>query len=434
MNDFDNGHEKTIRSTYEQIARRYAPGATAPCCCGSGSTGPDRALSHEAPSPAQRTGAAGCCGAAPAESGLGCACLTELVSAFPGESLLDVGSGPGLETIAFARRVDPGPAIGLDLTPAMVDVAMQNAREAGVSNVRFLAGRMEDIPLEDGRIDIVVSNCVVNLSSDKPRTLAEMLRVLRPGGRLAIADIVWLGAPPEWIRRDASLWASCVGGALEARDYPTLLEQAGFTRVNIEILGSLELSDMSCCAPEATTAPAPGADGSREHADARGGGAIALASALVTARKPGTPDGPVETRPARREDLDLILRILQAAGLPGAGVEEHLEDFIVAQSADDRIAGVAGLEVYPSAALLRSVVVLPSWRGRGLGRRLVEQQLSRLSDRTPVYLLTTTAEAYFRAMGFEAVGTEDVHPEVRASEEFRGACPVSAVIMRRALG
>jgi len=467
--------ERVVLARYDAVAKRFADGAR-PCCgCGSSAEGPgDRG-------PTGSCVQTVCCGPAQrerptheqeeeeedkaqqdtGESGLGCARLETLVPLFPGEALLDIGSGPGLETISLARRVEPARAFGLDPVPRMVQVASENARRSGVANVTFLNGSMEDIPLEDESVDVIVSNCVINLSVDKKRAMSEMMRVLRPGGRVAVADIVWLGTPPVWARASAQAWASCIGGALEADEYPELLAEAGFADARVDILHTLDLASLSPCAGPGRArredekhrgeaggkAEAEGDDaGKGESQDGSRDGTsgpplccaalpegLALASALGTARKPGFPDGAVELRRAERADLDLVLRILQAAGLPVAGVEEHFDEFIVACASDGTIVGVAGAERYPSSALLRSVAVLPRWRGLGVGRRLVSSQLARLGRGIPVYLLTTTAEAYFRSLGFQTISRDDVLPEIKRSSEFQGACPQSAVVMRLVL-
>lgn len=392
--------QRAILARYDEIARGFARAT---------SRGGDAAGSGQA-------------GSLPEASGLGCARLPGLVDLFPGEALLDLGSGPGLETIALARLVEPAPAYGLDALPSMVEVATQNARRAGVSNVTFLTGPMEAIPLPDQSVDVVVSNCVVNLSPDKARVMAEVRRVLRPGGRIAIADMVWLSTPPPWVRNAADVWACCVGGALEAAEYPALLEAAGFTDVSLRLLSTTHpTTAASCCSP------APGAH--------RSTGATAestlpgLGSALVTARKPGTTHTAVSIRKANPADLPLVERILQAARLPTAGVAEHLDSFLLACAPDGTVVGMVGLERYPSCALLRSLVVLPSRRGQGLGRHLVKSQIARLAPGTPVYLLTTDAREYFRSFGFRPVPRHQACGELAASAEFRGACPDSATLM-----
>ena len=166
---------------------------------------------------------------------LGCGNPTALAELRAGETVLDLGSGGGIDVLLSARRVGPGgTAYGLDMTDEMLELARQNQRQAGVENVEFLKGEIEAIPLPAESVDVVISNCVINLSADKPRVLAEAFRVLRPGGRLAISDIVVRGMVPEAIRRSVELWVGCLAGALDEQEYVRLLAEAGFTAIEIE--------------------------------------------------------------------------------------------------------------------------------------------------------------------------------------------------------
>jgi SAM-dependent methyltransferase len=166
---------------------------------------------------------------------LGCGNPTALASISPGETVLDLGSGGGIDVLLSARRVGPtGKVYGLDMTDEMLALARANQAKAGVTNVEFLKGDIEHIPLPDNSVDLVISNCVINLSPDKDRVLAEAFRVLKPGGRFAVSDIVIRGEMPAEIRRSIELWAGCVAGALEESDYKAKLEQAGFEQVSIE--------------------------------------------------------------------------------------------------------------------------------------------------------------------------------------------------------
>jgi SAM-dependent methyltransferase len=166
---------------------------------------------------------------------LGCGNPTALAELRAGETVLDLGSGGGIDVFLSAKRVGPGgKAYGLDMTDEMLDLARENQKKAGVPNVEFLKGEMEDIPLPDHSVDVVISNCVINLSADKSRVLAEAFRVLRPGGRLAVSDIVVRGEVPSEIRRNVELWMGCVAGALEESDYRAKLAAAGFTGIEIE--------------------------------------------------------------------------------------------------------------------------------------------------------------------------------------------------------
>lgn len=166
---------------------------------------------------------------------LGCGNPTALAELNEGESVLDLGSGGGIDVLLSARRVGAtGKAYGLDMTDEMLELARKNQREAGVENVEFLKGDIESIPLPDESVDVIISNCVINLSVDKARVIAESFRVLRPGGRFAVSDIVTRGAMPDDVRRSAELWAGCVAGALEEIEFARLLRDSGFEEVEIE--------------------------------------------------------------------------------------------------------------------------------------------------------------------------------------------------------
>ena len=166
---------------------------------------------------------------------LGCGNPTALAELHAGETVLDLGSGGGIDVLLSAQRVGAtGKAYGLDMTDEMLQLARDNQRKAGVQNVEFLKGEIEQIPLPDQSVDVIISNCVVNLSGEKERVLAEAFRVLRPGGRLALSDIVVRGAVPAEIRRNLELWAGCVAGALEEAEYRELLSRAGFVEIGIE--------------------------------------------------------------------------------------------------------------------------------------------------------------------------------------------------------
>jgi SAM-dependent methyltransferase len=166
---------------------------------------------------------------------LGCGNPTALAQLRAGDTVLDLGSGGGSDVLLSARRVGPaGKAYGLDMTDEMLALARENQRKAGVENVEFLKGEMENIPLPDGCVDVVISNCVINLSADKDRVLHEAFRVLKPGGRLAISDVVVRGPVRPEIRRNVELWAGCIAGALEEQEYLEKLRAAGFDDVAIE--------------------------------------------------------------------------------------------------------------------------------------------------------------------------------------------------------
>src|SRR5216683_2953418 len=166
---------------------------------------------------------------------LGCGNPTALAQLQPGETVLDLGSGGGIDVLLSAKRVGPtGKAYGLDMTDEMLALARENQKKAGVRNVEFLKGEIENIPLPDNSVDVIISNCVINLSGDKDRVLAEAFRVLRPGGRLAVSDVVVRGEVPPAIRRSVELWIGCVAGALEEQEYRDKLAKVGFAGIDVE--------------------------------------------------------------------------------------------------------------------------------------------------------------------------------------------------------
>ena len=169
------------------------------------------------------------------KASLGCGNPTALATLTPGETVLDLGSGGGIDVLLSAKRVGPtGFVYGLDMTDEMLELAEKNRREAGVQNVKFLKGNIEEIPLPDSSVDVVISNCVINLASDKGAVLREAFRVLRPGGRFAVSDVVVEGELPLAVQRDMEAYVGCISGALEINDYIRLLNEAGFTNASIE--------------------------------------------------------------------------------------------------------------------------------------------------------------------------------------------------------
>src|SRR3989440_4125047 len=169
------------------------------------------------------------------EASLGCGNPTALAKLNPGEVVLDLGSGGGIDVLLSAKRVGPaGKAYGLDMTDEMLALANENKRKAGADNVEFLKGEIEHIPLPDNSVDVIISNCVINLSADKDRVLREAFRVLRPGGRFAVSDVVVRGHVPDDVRKSMLLWVGCIAGALEETDYRAKLAGAGFSAIEIE--------------------------------------------------------------------------------------------------------------------------------------------------------------------------------------------------------
>ena len=264
----------TVKEKYGAAATRAASGAQAIGCCGSPSgCGPDPItsnlyeLSEQAGLPPEAIAAS-----------LGCGNPTALADLKPGETVLDLGSGGGIDVLLSARRVGPtGKAYGLDMTDEMLALANENKQKAGADNVEFLKGEIEHIPLPDNSVDVIISNCVVNLSGDKPRVIREAFRVLKPGGRFAVSDVVVKGDVPADIRKNMELWIGCVAGALEEAEFRQLLSGAGFSNVDIEPTRVYKAADAKQFLAEA------GLDrpGLAESIDGR------FMSAFVRATKPG---------------------------------------------------------------------------------------------------------------------------------------------------
>jgi arsenite methyltransferase len=229
--------QAVVREKYGQAALRVRDGESSASCCGS----------------------SGCCGSTTEAwdpitanlydegqtagipekallASLGCGNPTALAELNEGESVLDLGSGGGIDVLLSARRVGPtGHAYGLDMTDEMLALADENRKKAGATNVTFLKGQIENIPLPDASVDVIISNCVINLSADKARVLREAFRVLKPGGRFAVSDVVVRGDVPSAVRKNMELWIGCVAGALEEQEYRSLLADAGFEQVDLEV-------------------------------------------------------------------------------------------------------------------------------------------------------------------------------------------------------
>jgi arsenite methyltransferase len=280
---------QTIR---EAVRTRYAAAATAVSsksaeagCCGSTSSRCGCSADSSAISSDLYTmDEVGELPTAAVLASLGCGNPTALAELKPGEIVLDLGSGGGIDVLLSARRVGPtGFAYGLDMTDEMLELARHNAEEGNIGNVSFLRGEIEHIPLPDASVDVVISNCVINLSADKPRVLREAFRVLKPGGRIAVSDVVVQGTVPESIRGSMEAWAGCLAGALEEREYRALLAAAGFINIDLEVT-RVHGTEQGCC-EDSGTRQARGF----EALDATGGRFV---SAFVRATKPLLPEFP----------------------------------------------------------------------------------------------------------------------------------------------
>jgi L-amino acid N-acyltransferase YncA/2-polyprenyl-3-methyl-5-hydroxy-6-metoxy-1,4-benzoquinol methylase len=330
---------------------------------------------------------------------LGCGNPVAVAALEPGERVLDLGSGGGIDVLLSARQVGPaGRVYGLDASPEMIALARANAAAAGAGNTEFLLGSIEEIPLPDGHVDAVISNCVINLSADKPRVLAEAFRVLRPGGRLGISDVIAdEGADPA-ARAEAERRVGCASGTVTAAQYRDQLLAAGFTQVSIT--------------------PA---------ADAGGG----LSSAVVRAVRPAAPGG-VLIRPMRAADAGQVLAVYQAGLDTGQASFETaapswetfdaaklpLHRHVAADAATGRVLGwaaaspVSGRRVY-AGVIEHSVYVDPGCHGRGIGRALLEALVASSEDagvwtvQSGVFPENTASLRLHERAGFRVVGVRE---------------------------
>lgn len=236
--------KESIKETYGRIAESAKAGQELNCCCGD--TSKD-AITRDLYTDAEKAGI-------PVEAllaSMGCANPIALAALNPGEVVLDLGSGGGIDVLLSAKRVGPtGKAYGLDMTDQMLNLARQNQREAGLENVEFIKGEIENIPLPDNSVDVIISNCVINLSTDKDRVLQEAFRVLKPGGRFAVADIVLTKPIPEPMQTHIALWTGCIAGALQMDEYKAKLTAAGFARAEVEVVRAYTEEDAYGLVPE----------------------------------------------------------------------------------------------------------------------------------------------------------------------------------------
>jgi SAM-dependent methyltransferase len=263
-----------VKEKYGQAALRVTAGAGNSCCGATASSGCADPITGNLYDAAQT-------GELPAEAvlaSLGCGNPTALAQLHEGEVVLDLGSGGGIDVLLSAKRVGPaGKAYGLDMTDQMLALANENKRRAGAENVEFLKGTIENIPLPDRSVDVIISNCVINLSTDKDRVFREAFRVLKPGGRFAVSDVVTRGAIPPEVRESILLWVGCIAGALEQDDYASKLATAGFTKIEIEPTRIYRVAD----AREFLTGKGIDVDAIAPQVDGK------LLSAFVRAAKPG---------------------------------------------------------------------------------------------------------------------------------------------------
>jgi len=267
--------QQAVREKYGAIAASVTEASTNTGCCAPTHCGCGDSMTSNLYSDAETSGL-------PADAvtaSLGCGNPTALLALEPGQTVLDLGSGGGIDVLLSAKRVGPtGKAYGLDMTDEMLALARANQRKAGATNVEFLKGTIESIPLPDNSVDVIISNCVINLSSDKDAVLREAFRVLKPGGRFAVSDVIVRGDVPVDIRRSMELWVGCIAGALEEREFDAKLRAAGFADVEVEPWRVYNIED----ARSFLTESGLNVDRLAKEVEGR------FASAFVRARKPAT--------------------------------------------------------------------------------------------------------------------------------------------------
>jgi N-acetylglutamate synthase-like GNAT family acetyltransferase len=365
------------------------------------------------------------------QNSFGCGNPLAFAGVAPGQTVLDIGSGAGIDCLIAAERVGPaGRVIGLDMTPEMIKRARGNASEAGVSNVEFRLGEAEKMPVEDGSVDWVISNCVINLSPDKPAVFREIARVLRPEGRISISDIV-AEALPAPVRQSRDAWTGCLAGAISEPAYVRGLEDAGLRGVRVssrivyeasQLAGLFASSSCGCGSPADAEALARTAAG--KIWSARFEGVKPYPSSLAAG---------VVVEPAQPGDLSAIEALLTEGDLH-LDVSQHLAYFLVARH-QGRAVGCIGMEACGGDALFRSLAVTPAYRGMGLAHRLYRTLVERAAAHgvRRAYLLTKTIAALAEAWGFQRFDRAEAPPTIRDTTEFRGACCTSAIAMRREL-
>ena len=366
------------------------------------------------------------------QNSFGCGNPLAFAGVKPGQVVLDIGSGAGIDCLIAAERVGPtGRVIGLDMTPEMIERARRNVTEAGAANVEFRLGEAEKMPVEDGSVDWIISNCVINLSPDKPAVFREIARVLKPGGRISISDIVAEDLP-EALRQSRDAWTGCLAGAISESEYLNGLEAAGLRGVRVASRIVYEASQLrglfasSCCGI---------GDGGQDVGALAGAAAGKLWSAKFEGVKPypAPTAAEVVVDLARPDELSAIHALLREGDLP-VDVERFLGDFLVARHRGS-VVGCIGMEVYGTDSLFRSLAVPAAYRGLGLATRLHESLVARARSRgvRHAFLLTKSVEPLAARWGFARIDRSQAPAAIQATTEFAGACCASAVAMRKEL-
>lgn len=353
----------------------------------------------------------------------GCGNPTALAELYSGETVLDLGSGAGLDVLLSAKRVGPyGKAYGLDMTDEMLAEAWKNQKKSGITNVEFLKGHIEDIPLPDNSVDVIISNCVINLSADKDKVMRECFRVLKPGGRFAVSDIVLKKVLPTKVQQDLAAWTGCIAGALSNSEYQGKLKNAGFQNIEVQVTRIYDFTDVGA---ELFSKLSEVELGQLEGA---------VVSAFIRARKPkitAVNGIDYEIRQASANDLTEVQELLNNAGLPTDGVEDNIKNFLVATTKTNKLLAVIGMEQAGSDVLLRSLVCDSNFSKQGIAAELVKSTLASAARDgiKRLYLLTQTAENYMKRFGFKTIERQEIPGNLLKQSKLNTACPACSTCM-----
>ena len=410
---------ETVRQKYAAAITQKSGSSCGSGCCGSGDSNP---VTGDLYNKSEITGI-------PEEAfqaSFGCGNPTALANLYAGETVLDLGSGAGLDVLLSARRVGPyGKAYGLDMTDEMLAAANENKNKAGAKNAGFLKGHIENIPLPANEVDVVISNCVINLSTDKQKVFNEIHRVLKPGGRMAVSDIVLTKPLPEKLRQDVLAWAGCVAGSLEISEYKTKLAQAGFEDIELQITRTYDLTDPFIRKMLSGF--------TRQEVEECNG---AVVSAFIRAKKKArllAPEKEFSVIPAGQAEFAQLRELLLQNGLPTAGVDASTGNYYIAKN--NELMGIVGAEYDGSSAILRSLAVKPQFKKSGVAKALISNALSILKANTvtDVYVITNTAEKYLDRFGFVKIDRSEVPAKVLNTSALGDACPASSTYMHLSL-
>ncbi len=412
-----------MKDIRDYIKGKYSLALKTKSSCGCDNSAP-------VPLSGEKASSSRCCSSSAAQNSgeipsFGCGFPVESAEIIPGSRILDLGSGAGGDLIRASRKTGPaGKVFGIDMTDSMLETARRNIESAGLDNVELLKGYIEEIPLENDRLDLIISNCVINLSPDKGKVLKEAYRVLRPGGRFIVADTVLLKPLPDKLKENLDAWSGCASGALSLKEYQELLEGAGFQDIHFDETHPLML--------DAQSSQVLFSGVNQEELELLD---RAIASSIIKASKPALEPMKEGTdyilRNARIEDIPTINQLLGDSMLPLTPKDINPDSFLLAEK-DGTLSGMIGYLIKGHSALLRSLAVPWEYRNRGIGHTLIKKVIGKLSENQihDVYLLTQTARKYMETKGFIEIKREEIPPSLLKDSGLDKACPSSSICMK----